>query len=218
MSSWKFREWRRRNRVMLKVGVLVSGGGTNLQALMDSIKGSEQVEIVSVVSNRKNAYAFQRAKEKRIHTEWISPKIYDSPAAFNIALRDHFKARGVELIVMAGYLVIVGKELIQAYPRSIINIHPSLIPAFCGDGFYGLKVHEAVLEKGVQVTGATVHYVDEGTDTGPIIKQKAVMVKKGDTPEMLQQRVMKEAEWVILPQVVKEIAAEKANNHREVST
>lgn len=195
---------------MLRVGVLVSGGGTNLQALMDTIEAQQiQAQIVTVVSNRKKAFALQRAEKKGIPTAWISPKNYVTSQEFNSALADHFKAHQVDLIVMAGYLVVVGKELIEAYPHRIINVHPSLIPAFCGDGFYGIKVHEEVIKRGVQITGATVHFVDEGTDTGPIIKQKAVAVQEDDTPQSLQQRVMEEAEWIILPQVVKELASHK---------
>lgn len=195
---------------MLRVGVLVSGGGTNLQALMDTIEAQQiQAQIVTVVSNRKKAFALQRAEKKGIPTAWISPKNYVTSQEFNSTLADHFKTHQVDLIVMAGYLVVVGKELIEAYPHRIINVHPSLIPAFCGDGFYGIKVHEEVIKRGVQITGATVHFVDEGTDTGPIIKQKAVAVQEDDTPESLQQRVMEEAEWIILPQVVKELASHK---------
>lgn len=192
---------------MLRIGVLVSGGGTNLQALMDYIDIHKvKAEIVTVVSNRKNAYALERAQAKSIPTSVISPSDFSEPYSFNEALMKHFDQYKVGLVVMAGYLVVIGDPFVSTYKNKIINIHPSLIPAFCGDGYYGLKVHEAALKKGVKLTGATVHFVDEGTDTGPIIMQKAIEVKATDTPKSLQERVMTEVEWVILPQVVEKLA------------
>ncbi|WP_105619886.1 phosphoribosylglycinamide formyltransferase [Vallitalea okinawensis] len=195
---------------MLRIGVLVSGGGTNLQALMDYMELHQvKAEIVTVVSNRKNAYALARAEVKSIPTQVISPRDFSESYAFNEALMNHFNQYKVNLVVMAGYLVVIGDPFVSAYKNKIINIHPSLIPAFCGDGYYGLKVHEAALKKGVKLTGATVHFVDEGTDTGPIIMQKAVEVRNSDTPKSIQERVMTEAEWVILPKVVEKIANNK---------
>lgn len=193
---------------MLKLAVLVSGGGTNLQALIDSIEqGSvRNAEISLVVSNKKNAYALTRAKQHGIKNCCISPKDYESREAFESALLDILEKEQVDLVVLAGYLVILPEGLIQAYRNRIINIHPSLIPSFCGAGYYGLKVHEAALARGVKVTGATVHFVDEGTDTGPIILQKAVEIQPDDTPEILQRRVMEQAEWQILPKAVDLIA------------
>lgn len=193
---------------MLKIGILVSGGGTNLQAIIDQIETGQikNISIEFVISNNPKAYALERAKKHNIPTQCISPKQYETREAFNEALVEAIDAYSVDLVVLAGCLVILPKQLIQRYHNRIINIHPSLIPSFCGKGFYGLHVHEAVLERGVKVTGATVHFVDEGTDTGPILLQKAVEVKPGDTPEQLQQRVMKEAEWVILPQAINLIA------------
>lgn len=193
---------------MLRVVVMVSGGGTNLQAIIDAIEAGTitNTEIVGVISNNKNAYALERAVKSGIKAVCVSPKDYEDRADFNDALLktvDEFKA---DLIVLAGFLVVIPEQMIAAYRNRIINIHPSLIPSFCGTGFYGLKVHEAALEKGVKVVGATVHFVDEGTDTGKIIQQKAVYVQDGDTPEILQRRVMEEAEWQILPQVINWIA------------
>ncbi|MDE7311433.1 MAG: phosphoribosylglycinamide formyltransferase [Eubacterium sp.] len=189
---------------MLKLAVMVSGGGTNLQALIDAIEAGNitNAEIVSVISNKKDAYALERAKNHGIKSECISPKAYENREAFGRALVEALEHDQVDLVVLAGYLVILPEVLIQAYKNRMINIHPSLIPSFCGVGYYGLKVHEHVLARGVRVTGATVHFVDEGTDTGPIILQKAVEVKQDDTPEILQRRVMEEAEWNILPQAV----------------
>ncbi len=189
---------------MLRIAVLVSGGGTNLQAIIDSIdKGQlENVEIVTVVSNRKKAYALERAANHGIDATWISPVSFDTREGFNEALINHLKTMEVDLVVLAGYLLILGESFIKAFEGRIINIHPSLIPSFCGDGYHGLRVHEGVLERGVKVTGATVHFVDEGTDTGPIICQKAVDVLEDDTPETLQRRVMEEAEWILLPQAI----------------
>lgn len=193
---------------MLKIAVLVSGGGTNLQAIIDDIKKGAitNTRIEAVISNNKNAYALERAKENNIATSCISPKDYESRADFNNALLKTIDGFNVDLIVLAGYLVVIPDIIINKYRNKIINIHPSLIPAFCGTGYYGLKVHEAVLERGVKVTGATVHFVDEGTDTGPIILQKAVQVELQDTPSILQKRVMEEAEWIILPKAIDLIA------------
>lgn len=196
---------------MLKAAVLVSGGGTNLQALIDKIENGQvtNAKIGTVISNNKNAYALERAKKHGIEALCISPKDYENRQAFNQALVEALQERDVDLIVLAGYLVIVPEIMINAYPNRIINIHPSLIPSFCGTGYYGMKVHEAVLERGVKVTGATVHFVDKGTDTGPILLQKAVCVEEGDTPEILQRRVMEQAEWEILPEAVHLIANRK---------
>lgn len=193
---------------MLKVVVLVSGGGTNLQAILDAVDSGAitNTEIVGVISNNKNAYALQRAEEKGIPDVCVSPKAFASRAEFNQALLDTVDQFQADLLVLAGFLVVIPEMMIEAYRNRIINIHPSLIPAFCGTGYYGLKVHEAALEKGVKVVGATVHFVDEGTDTGTIILQKAVEVKQGDTPEILQRRVMEQAEWKILPQAIDLIA------------
>lgn len=194
---------------MLKIAVLVSGGGTNLQAIMDAINSGiiSNTKIVAVISNNKNAYALERARNAGIDAFVVSPKMYESRDDFNEALVQKIDSLGVDLIVLAGFLVNIPAKLVSKYPNKIINIHPSLIPSFCGKGFYGLHVHEAVLERGVKVTGATVHYVDEGTDTGEIIIQKAVQVMPGDTPEVLQRRVMEQAEWIILPQAINQIAS-----------
>ncbi len=189
---------------MLRVCVCVSGGGTNLQAIMDAIDSGKitNAEIVRVISNNKTAYALERAKNHGIDAVAVSPKDYETRELFNQALLDTINEVQPDLIVLAGFLVVIPKEMIAQYRNRIINIHPSLIPSFCGTGYYGLKVHEAALERGVKVTGATVHFVDEGTDTGPIILQKAVYVEPGDTPKVLQQRVMEQAEWQILPQAI----------------
>ncbi|SFQ32814.1 phosphoribosylglycinamide formyltransferase-1 [Lachnospiraceae bacterium XBB1006] len=189
---------------MLKVAVLVSGGGTNLQAIINA--KIPNVEISLVVSNNPNAYALHRAMEANIEALCISPKQFETRALFHKALLTCLQDHGIELVVLAGYLVNISEEMVRAYKNRIINIHPSLIPSFCGKGYYGLKVHEAALARGVKVTGATVHFVDEGTDTGPIILQKAVEVKEGDTPQRLQRRVMEEAEWIILPKAIAMIA------------
>lgn len=193
---------------MLRVCVCVSGGGTNLQAIMDAIDSGKitNAEIVRVISNNKTAYALERAKNHGIDAVAVSPKDYETRDLFNQALLDTINEAQPDLIVLAGFLVVIPKEMIAQYRNRIINIHPSLIPSFCGTGYYGLKVHEAALERGVKVTGATVHFVDEGTDTGPIILQKAVYVEPGDTPKVLQQRVMEQAEWQILPQAIDMIA------------
>lgn len=193
---------------MLKLAVLVSGGGTNLQAIIDSIKDGRitNAEIKVVISNNPGAYALTRAKDAGIEACCVSPKNYENRDIFNQALVDTIDSYGVDLIVLAGFLVKIPEALVEKYNKKIINIHPSLIPSFCGVGFYGLKVHEAALAKGVKVTGATVHYVDAGMDTGEIIMQKPVMVEDGDTPEILQRRVMEQAEWVIMPQAINMIA------------
>ena len=193
---------------MLKTAVLVSGGGTNLQAIIDSIADGRitNTEISVVISNNKNAYALERAKQAGSEAICISPKDYETREAFNEAFLEKLDSYGVDLVVLAGFLVVIPEKMIAKYRNRIINIHPSLIPSFCGKGFYGLHVHEAALERGVKVTGATVHFVDEGTDTGPIILQKAVEVQMGDTPEILQRRVMEQAEWIILPKAIELIA------------
>ncbi|MCR4929018.1 MAG: phosphoribosylglycinamide formyltransferase [Lachnospiraceae bacterium] len=195
---------------MLKIAVCVSGGGTNLQAIIDSINSGklENTKIVRVISNNPNAYALERAKNAGIDAVCVSPKSFKDRSEFNDALLAALNEAGPDLIVLAGFLVVIPLNVIEAYRGRIINIHPSLIPSFCGTGFYGLKVHEAALARGVKITGATVHYVDEGTDTGPIIMQKAVEVKEGDTPEILQRRVMEQAEWIILPESIGLIAKE----------
>lgn len=193
---------------MLRVGVLVSGGGTNLQAIIDAIKCGDitNASLEVVISNKKDAYALTRAADNNIAAECVCKKDYSSREKFNEALIKKIDSYNLDLLVLAGFLVVLPAELIQKYRNKIINIHPSLIPSFCGNGFYGLHVHEKALERGVKVTGATVHFVDEGTDTGPIIYQKAVEVLPGDTPEILQKRVMEQAEWKILPKAINDIA------------
>lgn len=193
---------------MIKMAVLVSGGGTNLQAIIDAIKDKTitNAEISVVISNNAGAYALERARQNGIEGVCISPKNYETRDAFNQALLAKIQSYEVDLVVLAGCLVVIPEIMVKAYPNKIINIHPALIPSFCGTGYYGLKVHEGVLKRGVKVTGATVHFVDEGTDTGPIILQKAVEVKNGDTPKILQQRVMEEAEWIIMPKAIDLIA------------
>lgn len=193
---------------MLKIVVCVSGGGTNLQAIIDGVANSTitNTEIVGVISNNKNAYALERAQAAGIPAVCISPRDYESREIFNDALLEGVKELDPDLIVLAGFLVNIPAQMIKAYPNRIINIHPSLIPSFCGVGYYGLKVHEGALARGVRVSGATVHFVDEGTDTGPIILQKAVEVKQDDTPKTLQLRIMEEAEWKILPKAIDLIA------------
>ena len=198
---------------MLKIAVLVSGGGTNLQAIMDSIDNGTitNTKIEVVISNNKNAYALERAKKHGIEALCISPKDYESREQFNEEFLAKLNSYHVDLVVLAGFLVVIPEMMIREYRNRIINIHPSLIPSFCGTGYYGLKVHEGVLTRGVKVTGATVHFVDEGTDTGPIILQKAVEVQQEDTPEVLQRRVMEQAEWKILPQAIHMIANGKVS-------
>ena len=193
---------------MLRLAVLVSGGGTNLQAILDAIDEETitNAEVSVVISNNAGAYALERAKKKGIDAVCLSPKTFASRETFNEALLAKLQSYNVDLVVLAGCLVVIPQSIVDAYPNKIINIHPSLIPSFCGTGYYGLKVHEGVLSRGVKVTGATVHFVDGGTDTGPIILQKAVEVHEGDTPKALQQRVMEEAEWVIMPRAIDLIA------------
>lgn len=193
---------------MLKICVCVSGGGTNLQAVMDAMESGliTNAEIVRVISNNKNAFALERARNNGIDAVAVSPKDYEDRALFNEALLKCVDEAAPDLVVLAGFLVVLPPAMITKYRGRIINIHPSLIPSFCGKGYYGLKVHEAALARGVKVTGATVHFVDEGTDTGPIILQKAVEVLPGDTPEILQRRVMEQAEWQILPKAIDMIA------------
>lgn len=193
---------------MLRIGVLVSGGGTNLQAIIDAIHSGKITNacIEVVISNNKNAYALERARENSIEALCISPKEFDDRSQFNHALISKLDEYNLDLIVLAGCMVVLPVQLIQKYRNRIINIHPALIPSFCGKGYYGLHVHEEVLARGVKLTGATVHFVDEGTDTGPIIIQKAVEVKFDDTPEILQKRVMEQAEWIIMPEAINLIA------------
>lgn len=193
---------------MLRVGVMVSGGGTNLQAILDSIDNGtiRNARVEAVISNNRNAYALERARNHGIEAVCVSPRDYESREQFNEAFLEKVNEYQMDLIVLAGFLVAIPAAMIQRYRNRIINIHPSLIPSFCGVGYYGLKVHEAALKRGVKVTGATVHFVDEGTDTGPILLQKPVEVKEGDTPEILQRRVMEEAEWILLPKAIDMIA------------
>ena len=195
---------------MVNIGVLVSGGGTNLQALIDAQKSGiiKSGKIVTVVSNKEGVYALERAKNADIDAKVISKKDYSTKEEYDIALADYMKSMNVDVVVLAGFLVILGEKFISAYTDRIVNIHPSLIPSFCGDGFYGLKVHEAALDYGVKVTGATVHLVNEITDGGRILMQKAVCINDDDTPETLQRRVMEEAEWKILPEAVEKLCAE----------
>ena len=198
---------------MLKIAVCVSGGGTNLQAIIDGIENQTitNTQIKVVISDNKNAYALERAKQHGIEAVCISPKDYESREAFNEDFLAKLDSYNVDLVVLAGFLVVIPPQMIVKYRNRIINIHPSLIPSFCGTGYYGLKVHEGALARGVKVTGATVHFVDEGTDTGPIILQKAVAVEEGDTPETLQRRVMEQAEWIIMPQAINLIANGKVS-------
>ncbi len=195
----------------MKIAVLVSGGGTNLQAIIDAIDNGTitNTEIVLVYSNNPNAYAIERAKKAGIPTAVKSPKEFEKRDDFNKALLQILLDAAPDLIVLAGCLVVIPKSVVEAFPNRIINIHPSLIPSFCGTGFYGLKVHEKALERGVRVSGATVHFVDAGTDTGPIILQKPVMIEQNDTPEILQKRIMEQAEWRILPKAIDLIANNK---------
>lgn len=193
---------------MLKIVVCVSGGGTNLQAIIDAVNNGTitNTEIAGVISNNRNAFALERAKQAGIPAVCVSPKDYINRDLFNEALLETVNEMKPDLVVLAGFLVTIPVEMIQAYENRIINIHPSLIPSFCGVGYYGLKVHEGALERGVKISGATVHFVDDGTDTGPIILQKAVEVRQDDTPKALQQRIMEEAEWKILPHAIDMIA------------
>ena len=195
----------------MRIAVVVSGGGTNLQAIIDRIEDEtiKNTEIAMVISNNKNAKALQRAEKHHFPFMCISPKDFETRAMFNQTLLKTLMDLKVDLIVLAGFMVVIPPEMIQNFRNRIINIHPSLIPSFCGTGYYGLHVHEAALARGVKVSGATVHFVDEGTDTGPIILQKAVEVKSGDTPEVLQRRIMEEAEWQIMPKAIDLIAAGK---------
>lgn len=192
----------------LRVVVMVSGGGTNLQAVIDSVKDGTvtNTQIAGVISNNKNAYALKRAEENDIPSMCVSPKDFETRDIFNEKLLEAVDSYEPDLVVLAGFLVVIPPEMIRKYENRMINIHPSLIPSFCGKGYYGLKVHEAALARGVKVVGATVHFVDEGTDTGPILLQKAVEVQQGDTPEALQRRVMEQAEWKILPRAIDLIA------------
>lgn len=193
---------------MLRVVVMVSGGGTNLQAILDAVRGGKitNTEIVGVISNKKDAYALTRAANAGIPAQCVSPKDYAEREQFNEALLAAVNSYEPDLVVLAGFLVILPELLIRSYKNRMINIHPSLIPSFCGKGFYGLKVHEEVLARGCKVTGATVHFVDEGCDSGPILLQKSVDVQQGDTPEVLQRRVMEQAEWQLLPRAIDLIA------------
>ncbi len=193
---------------MLRIGVMVSGGGTNLQAILDALDAGRitNAQIDVVISNNPGAYALERARQHGIEAVCLSPKDFSERAEFERAFLDKVDSYGLDLIVLAGFLVRIPEEMVRKYEGRIINVHPSLIPSFCGVGYYGMKVHEAALARGVKVTGATVHYVDGGMDTGPILLQKAVEVRYGDTPEILQRRVMEEAEWVILPEAINRIA------------
>ena len=193
---------------MLNMVVCVSGGGTNLQAVMDALEAGtiQNARIMAVISNNANAYALERAAKAGIEGICLSPRDFATRQEFNEAFCEKMRSLKPDLIVLAGFLVNIPPQMVADFPQRIINIHPSLIPAFCGVGYYGLKVHEGALKRGVKITGATVHFVDEGTDTGPIILQKAVEVQMGDTPEILQRRVMEQAEWIILPKAIELIA------------
>ena len=193
---------------MLRVVVCVSGGGTNLQAILDAVSAGKitNTEIAAVISNNPGAKALERAKNAGVEGICMSPKTYESRAAFNKAFTEKLTELNPDLIVLAGFLVRIPEETVHLFSNRIVNIHPSLIPSFCGVGYYGLTVHEKALERGVKVTGATVHFVNEGMDEGPIIAQKAVAVEDGDTPEVLQRRVMEQAEWILLPQAIDDIA------------
>lgn len=204
---------------MLNVVVLVSGGGTNLQAIIDAVESGTitNTKIAGVISNNQHAYALERAEKHGIANVCISPKDFATRDEFNQKFLEKIEEYNPDLIVLAGFLVVIPPEMIEKYRNRIINIHPSLIPSFCGTGYYGLKVHEAALARGVKVVGATVHFVDEGTDTGPIILQKAVEVEEGDTPEILQRRVMEQAEWKILPKAIDLIANGKVKVEKNVT-
>ncbi|MEA5085463.1 MAG: phosphoribosylglycinamide formyltransferase [Lachnospiraceae bacterium] len=196
---------------MLKIGALVSGGGTNLQAIIDSIESGNvpNAKVVTVISSKEGTYALERAKKHNINGICIKKKDFSNFDQYMQAMIDHLESFEVDLVVLAGFMTVIGEKFIEKYRNRIINIHPALIPAFCGDGFYGLKVHEAALDKGVKVTGATVHFVNEETDGGPIILQKAVYIDENDTAESLQKRVMEEAEWKIFPEAIKLISEGK---------
>ena len=202
---------------MLRIAVLVSGGGTNLQAIIDAIADGKitNTEIATVISNNKNAYALERAAKAGIPNRCISPKDYEDRAQFHEALLAVLDEAQVDLIVLAGFLVVIPEMMIRKYRNRIINIHPSLIPSFCGKGFYGLKVHEAALAYGVKVTGATVHFVNEVPDGGRILMQKAVSVEEGDTPQTLQRRVMEEAEWILLPAAAEKVCRTILENRKD---
>ncbi len=189
---------------MFKIGVLVSGGGTNLQAIINNINNGfiKNAKIETVVSNKDDVFALERAKNNNIETKVIKVKDFDNKQLYEQALIKYLKEKDLDLIVLAGFMVILSKEFVNSFENKIINIHPSLIPAFCGEGYYGLNVHQGVLDRGVKITGATVHFVTEEADAGPIILQKEVFVKDDDTKETLQKRVMEEAEWIILPQAI----------------
>ena len=190
---------------MKNIAVLVSGGGTNLQALMDSdIQGGR---ITAVISSNSEAYALERAKKAGIPGYVVCRKDYPTNRAMTVALVEKLKSLNIDLVVLAGFMTILTEEMVQAYPNAIINVHPALIPSFCGEGFYGLRVHKAALDYGVKVTGATVHFVNEIPDGGEIIAQKAVYIEEGDTPETLQRRVMEQAEWILLPQAAEKVCA-----------
>ena len=205
---------------MLRVGVMVSGGGTNLQAILDAIDSGKitNAKVEVVISNNPGAYALERARNHGIEAVCISPKSFENRAAFNEAFLKKTDENDLDLIVLAGFIVTIPEEMIRKYRNKIIYIHASLFPSFCGVGYYGLKVHEAALARGVKVTGATVHYVDEGVDSGPILLQKAVEVQPGDTPQVLQRRVMEQAEWIILPEAVNKIANGLIQEERYEST
>ncbi len=202
---------------MLKIAVMVSGGGTNLQAIIDAIADGRihDTVIVRVISNKKDAYALERAKKAGIDAVSVTRDEYKDREDFDRALLGALDEAEPDLVVLAGFLVVLSPEIIRKYAGRIINIHPSLIPSFCGEGYYGLRVHEEALKRGVKVTGATVHFVDEGCDTGPIIMQKAVYVEPGDTPEILQKRVMEQAEWKILPETIEDIAQGRIKTARQ---
>lgn len=205
---------------MIRVAVLVSGGGTNLQALLDA-KAEGRLPLADfacVISNRKKAYGLERARQAGVEAIYLPTVQFENREDYHIALRDLLIEKKIDLIVLAGYLVVLGKPVIEAFSGRILNIHPSLIPSFCGDGFYGMKVHEEVLKRGVKVTGATVHFVDDGTDTGPIVLQKAVEVQQGDTPEILQKRVMEQAEWKLLPEAVRLFSEGRLEIHDHIVT
>ena len=198
---------------MVKVAVLVSGGGTNLQAILDAEDAGtlKSGKVTLVVSNNPDAYALTRAKNHGVETLVLSKADYPTRAAFETALDEALRSRGIQLIVLAGFMRILSADFTNKYPERILNVHPALIPSFCGEGFYGLRVHEAALDYGVKVTGATVHFVNEIPDGGRIIAQKAVYIEDGDTPEILQKRVMEQAEWILLPQAIESVSKEIMN-------